>query len=114
MDEDGYIRLDRYSFEKRKINLRKDAQFEMLESIKDLTDKYLLELKLRKINHKACEDNIDDSLGEIERIIMIRYVVFTQFSQALYPLVYMIILRRLLGTTLVHSAICLENKLSCH
>jgi hypothetical protein len=47
VDDQGFIRLDRYS-ESRKINLRKDAMFDMLESINDLNDKYILELKLRK------------------------------------------------------------------
>ena len=78
----------------------------MLSGIKDLSEKYILELKLRKRGR-------DGEDGEsVERIVMIRYVVFTHFTQGLYPLVYMIILRRILGTTLAHQAICIENKLS--
>jgi hypothetical protein len=77
----------------------------MLESIRDLSERYILELKLRK---KAAEG---DEEG-VERLIMVRYVVFTHFSQALYPLIYMIILRRILGTTLAHRTIYLDNKLS--
>jgi len=101
VDEQGFIRLDRYR-ESKKINLRKDAMFEMLTSIRDLSERYILELKLRKINTKTSdEDEAGDGDG-MERIIMIRYVVFTHFTQALYPLIYMIILRRLLGTTLAH------------
>ena len=104
VDEQGFIRLDRYRGNK-KINLRRDARFEMLESIRDLSEQYILELKLRR---KAIEGDEDG----VERIIMVRYVVFTHFSQALYPLIYMIILRRILGTTLAHRTICLDNKLS--
>ena len=97
VDEQGFILLDRYR-DKKKINLRNDAKFEMLESIRDLSERYILELKLRK---KGIEGDKDG----VERIIMARYVVFTHFSQALYPLIYMIILRRILGTTLAHRAI---------
>jgi hypothetical protein len=104
VDEQGFIRLDRYR-DNKKINLRRDARFEMLESIRDLSEQYILELKLRR---KAIEGDEDG----VERIIMVRYVVFTHFSQALYPLIYMIILRRILGTTLAHRTICLDNKLS--
>ena len=75
----------------------------MLNTIKDLSEKYILELKLRKINTKATSVEEDNEAGDdMEHIIMIRYVVFTHFSQALYPLIYMIILRRLVGTTLAH------------
>jgi hypothetical protein len=99
VDEQGFIRLDRYR-ESKKINLRKDAMFEMLTSIRDLSERYILELKLRKINTNTSDE--DEGGDTTERIIMIRYVVFTHFSQALYPLIYMIILRRLVGTTLAH------------
>lgn len=47
VDEQGFILLDRYRGNK-KINLRNDARFEMLESIRDLSEHYILELKLRK------------------------------------------------------------------
>lgn len=55
VDEQGFIRLDRYR-ENKKINLRKDAMFEMLSSIADLSDKYILELKLRK-KHQSDSDH---------------------------------------------------------
>ncbi len=102
VDEQGFIRLDRYR-EDKKINLRKDAMFEMINTIRDLSEKYILELKLRKVNSMSTiKDEEEEVGGGMERIIMIRYVVFTHFSQALYPLIYMIILRRLVGTTLAH------------
>lgn len=97
VDEQGFIRLDRYR-ENKKINLRKDAMFEMVNSITDLSDKYILELKLKKKHQQGDSDYFP------EHLVMLRYVVFTHFSQSLYPLIYIIILRRLLGTSLAHPS----------
>lgn len=77
VDEQGFIRLDRYR-EDRKINLRKDAMFEMINTIRDLSEKYILELKLRKAPSLGTGNEEDEEVGTgMERIIMIRYVVFT-------------------------------------
>jgi hypothetical protein len=50
VDSDGFIVLTRdfYRASERKINLRRDARFEHIESVKDLYDRYMLELKLRR------------------------------------------------------------------
>lgn len=49
--------------------------FEMINTIRDLSEKYLLELKLRKVN--SLGSGSEDDEEAMERIIMIRYVVFT-------------------------------------
>lgn len=112
---------EEYGTKGRKINLRKDAKFDEIESVKDLYDKYMLELKLRR-RHKSegkqtwqeedTPEQEEQLVSGIERIIMLRYVVFASFTQAIYPLVYIIIVRRLIGTTLAHKAICVDNKMS--
>ncbi len=109
VDSEGFIVVNKHMIHSneqafRKINLRKDAKFEDISSVKDLYDMYMLELKLRRRH-----DNVSSG---IERLIMLRYVVFTQFTQAIYPMIYIIILRRLIGTALAHKAICVDNKMS--
>jgi hypothetical protein len=49
---------------------------------------------------------------EIERLVMLRYVVFSGFTQDLYPFIYMILLRRVIGSVLAHTSVILDNKLS--
>lgn len=50
MDSNGFLNLDRLKDDRgRKINLRKDAKFEELESLAELQGEYMLEIKLLKI-----------------------------------------------------------------
>ena len=43
---------------------------------------------------------------------MIRYVIFQSFDQQIYPLIYVTILRRLVGAVLAKGRVQLENKLA--
>jgi hypothetical protein len=46
------------------------------------------------------------------KIVMIRYVSFSQFSQAEYPLVYLTIMRSVIEEALLCPPLALKNKLS--
>ncbi|TNV73214.1 hypothetical protein FGO68_gene13402 [Halteria grandinella] len=105
IDKGGFLNIDRLKGDNgRKINLRRDAKFEELNSASDLHGKYMMEIKVVKKNQ--CEE------VEIEQLVMIRYVIFQIFDQHVYPLIYVTVLRRLIGAVLARKRVQLENKLS--
>ena len=40
-----------------------------------------------------------------EKVVMLRYVVFSGFDQQLYPLIYVTVLMRLIGATLANGRV---------
>jgi IS5 family transposase len=116
IDSDGYLIVERYRERERarKINLKRDAGFKGVERVEELNDRYMLELKLKRRLEQRSIKQLDTEMSdspkrevkdEGDKLVMLRYVSFSHFNQTIYPLAYIIIMRRVIGQTLAQQTL---------